>query len=125
MYDLFKDQPYCLIAQPKPFDEYMEETAQCKFVISPEGDMHDCYRHWEALHVGSIPVVHRSPLDPVFDELPIVIVDNYKEVTEEFLNQKYEKMKNEPYNLRKLYMQYWVDKIYAVRDEFLATYNKD
>lgn len=116
VYNLFKDQPYCktVTLTPtwrKPFDEYMNEMADCKFTISPEGDMHDCYRHWEALMVGSIPIVHRSPLDQIFEDLPVIIVDDYAEITEDFLNQKYEEMKTKTYNMNKLYMKYWSDLI--------------
>lgn len=114
VYNLFKDQPYCktITLTPKwrkPFLEYMNEMADCKFTISPEGDMADCYRHWEALMVGSIPIVHRSPLDDTFKDLPVIIVDDYAEITEDFLNKKWEEMKDGVYNFRKLYMQYWVD----------------
>lgn len=126
IYNFFKDKPFSKLGKPKgasqlPFSRYMQDMAQCKFTLSPEGDMHDCYRHWEALLVGSIPVVHRSPLDQVFEELPVVIVDDYKEVTEEFLQQKYEEMKNKQYNMRKLYMQYWVDKINDAKAKFFAS----
>jgi hypothetical protein len=121
IYNLFKDEPFCMVSRPKPFLDYMDETAQCKFVISPEGDMHDCYRHWEALLVGTIPVVHASPADCLFDELPVVIVNDYKEVNEEFLHKKYEELKHKNYNFRKLYMQYWIDKIDAAREKFFAS----
>jgi hypothetical protein len=116
IYNLFKDKSYCKTVTlthtwRKPFHEYIDDVAQSKFVISPEGDMHDCYRHWESIILGSIPVVHRSPLDHIFEDLPVVIVDDYKEVTEEFLNQKYEEIKSKTYNFKKLYMKYWVDLI--------------
>src|SRR5271170_5915262 len=61
VYNTFKDQPFCTKGSIKPFHNYIDESAQFKFVISPEGDMHDCFRHWEALLTGSIPVVHKSP----------------------------------------------------------------
>ena len=114
VYNLFKDQPYCktITLTPtwrKPFMDYMEDMADCKFTISPEGDMHDCYRHWEAIIVGSIPIVHHSPLDSIFNDLPVIIVDDYAEITEDFLNYKYEEMKDKKYNLDKLYMKYWSD----------------
>ena len=121
VYDIFKHKPFCTVGTPKPFANYIDETAQCKFVVSPTGDMVDCYRHWEALVVGSIPIVHRSPLDAAFEDLPVVIVDDYKDVTQEFLNRKYEEIQHKTYNLRKLYMQYWVDKINAARTNFLKS----
>lgn len=125
IYNLFKNKSFCTarkpIFNPMPaaFIQCMQETAQHKFVVSPWGDMLDCYRHWESLLVGSIPIVQASSLTPIFEDLPVVIVDDYKEVTEEFLNTKYNAMKNKHYNFRKLYMQYWVDKINNARTDYL------
>jgi hypothetical protein len=116
IFSLFKDKLFCKTISishtwRKPFHEYMEDMSECKFTLSPEGDMHDCYRHWEALLVGSIPIVHRSPLDAIFADLPVIIVDDYAQITEQFLNEKYLEMKNKKYNLNKLYMKYWLDLI--------------
>ncbi|MDR3550950.1 MAG: hypothetical protein P4L31_06060 [Candidatus Babeliales bacterium] len=118
VYNLFKDKSFCMASGKKPFLEYMQDAAQARFVLSPTGDMCDCYRHWEALLAGSIPVVHASSLDAIFQDLPVVIVDDYKEVTEEFLYKKYDELKDKKYNFRKLYMQYWVDKINEAKSAF-------
>lgn len=121
IYNLFRDKPFSKVSGRQSFSQYMQDMARCKFTISPEGDMHDCYRHWEAMLVGSIPVVHRSPLDAAFEDLPVVIVDDYREVTEEFLQKKYEEMNGKQYNMRKLYMQYWVDRINDAKAKFFAS----
>lgn len=120
IYEFFKGKPFCKTVTlshtwRKPWEEYINDISQAKFVISPEGDMHDCYRHWEALLAGSIPIVHRSPLDKVFEDLPVVIVDNYLEITEDFLYEKYEEIHNKKYNLEKLYMGYWIKLINGKR----------
>lgn len=116
VYDMFKTKPYCttITLTPnwrKPFVEYMKEVAEFKFTLAPEGDQHDTYRVWEALSVGSIPITHTSPLDGIFTDMPVIIVDDYNIVTEDYLNNKYEEMKNKKYNLEKLYMRYWVNLI--------------
>jgi hypothetical protein len=53
------------------------------FEISPHGNGLDCFRTWEALLLGTIPIVRRSALEPLFrgEELPVVIVDAWTEVT--------------------------------------------
>ncbi len=118
IYDLFKDKPWCTTVTLTPnwrktFADYMIEAAQFKFSLAPEGDQHDTYRIWETLSVGSIPIVHTSPLDGLLNDLPVVIVSDYREVTEEFLNNKYIEMHSKwnQYNLEKLYMKYWVSLI--------------
>lgn len=42
-----------------------------------------------------------------FDDLPVIIVNDYREISEDFLNQKYEEMKYKKYNYEKLYIHYW------------------
>ena len=50
------------------------------FVASPIGRGLDCYRTWEALAMGAIPIVQRVPGFAVFDGLPIVQVDDWSQV---------------------------------------------
>lgn len=121
IFNIFKDKPFCSIGKQQPFLNYIHDAAQHKFILSPFGDMCDCYRHWESLLVGSIPILQRSPLDDIFKDLPVIIVDDYNEVTEDFLHAKYQEMQYCTYNFRKLYMQYWVDKIHATRSHFFKT----
>ena len=51
------------------------------FVASPHGNGLDCHRTWESLVLGNIPIVRRSSLDPLYDGLPVVIVDDWREIT--------------------------------------------
>jgi hypothetical protein len=55
--------------------------SQYGFVISPHGRGIDCYRTWEALLMGAIPIVKKSVLDPVYEGWPVVIVEDWREVT--------------------------------------------
>jgi len=50
------------------------------FVLSAVGHGLDCHRTWEALMLGSIVITRTSPLDPLFADLPIVIVDDWNAV---------------------------------------------
>lgn len=98
IYNMFKNQPFCLDDVPtaffrRPFMEYMTLMARYKFALSPTGDMYDCYRHWEAMLVGTIPIIQHTSLDPMFEDLPVILVDDFKEVTQEFLERKYDEMK--------------------------------
>ena len=81
------------------------------FVISPHGNGLDCHRTWEALVLGCIPIVKTSSIDSLYDELPVLIVKDWKEVTQELLNKKIEEFKHKAYNYEKLTLQYWVQKI--------------
>lgn len=119
VYDVFKHSPLCKLGGKKPFDGYMRDMAECLFTVSPDGDMYDCYRHWEALLVGSIPIIQSSPLNTLFEGLPVIIVDDYNQVNEKFLEEKLNELyQKNNFKFQKLYMKYWVDKINAVRVKY-------
>jgi hypothetical protein len=59
----------------------LDQYARHAFVISPHGKGLDCYRTWEALFAGSIPIVKASPLDALYRDLPVAIVNDWSEIT--------------------------------------------
>ncbi|MCB1148697.1 MAG: hypothetical protein KDK48_00895 [Chlamydiia bacterium] len=67
------------LAKQKPFREVCKDVASSYFVISPEGNGIDCHRTWEALYLGAIPIVTKSPHTEAFKGLPILIIDSWKE----------------------------------------------
>ncbi len=117
---LFAKKSYCKRGARQPFFDYLKEMATCKFTLSPQGLGPDCYRTWEALLVGSIPIVTQSQLDPLFEGLPVLIVDRWDDVTQELLEEKYKEITSKSYDLSRLYMEYWIAKIDQVRERFLA-----
>lgn len=119
VFNLFKDKPYCFTtAYQKDVDLFLTDLAASKFILSPIGGGMDCYRTWEALYLGTIPVIRSCPLDPLYEDLPILIVKDWTEVTEEFLEKKYEEMSKKEYNLEKLTLKYWSDLINSYRSEY-------
>ena len=91
-------------------------VGRSKFVFSPPGMGMDCYRTWEALYLGSIPIVINSSLDAIFEQLPVLIVDDYQMITFDFLKTVYENMTKDTYDYRRLYKGYWQRKINAYRN---------
>ena len=59
----------------------MEDLSKHKFCISPPGNGVDCHRTWECLYLGVIPIVEKSPHMSYFDDLPILFVDNYDNIS--------------------------------------------
>ncbi len=107
----FQHAPWAYVCTEKPYKEYLEDLAQAYFVLSPAGTGLDCYRTWEALLVGCIPIVKSSALDSLYADLPVVIVDDWRQITQEFLEQQYRLMQQKEFNTQKLYMQMWRDYI--------------
>jgi hypothetical protein len=64
-----------------------QEKTRYAFVVSPHGNGLDCHRTWESLLLGNIIIVKRSPLDPLYEGLPVVIVDHWGEITAENLRR--------------------------------------
>jgi len=81
------------------------------FVISPHGNGLDCHRTWEALCLGCIPIVRTSPLDALYEGLPVYIVQDWSEVTEENLRKVLSEFSQRKFDLNRLTLKYWMDKI--------------
>ena len=104
------------------FKGYMADLARSKFVLSPRGAGMDCHRTWEALLVGSIPIVPSTKINDLYENLPILIIEDWSVINEDFLNEKWEEMHQVEYDYERMFAQYWLDKIkqyqVQVRTEF-------
>lgn len=98
--------------------EMFKKMAQYKFVVSPFGNGLDCHRTWEALALGCISIIRSSGIDPLFEGLPVMIVNDWSEVTRE----KLDSFVPDTGQLQKLQFEYWVRRLNSyldihVRDE--------
>ncbi len=119
---LFKNKEYCYLRDRCRFDEFIKDVAESVFVLSPPGKGIDANRTWEALLLGSIPIVISSCLNPLYEDLPVLIVEDWSEITEEFLLQKHKEIIAKEYDLTKLYVEYWFAIIKKVQQDFLSQY---
>jgi hypothetical protein len=86
------------------------------YVISPHGNGLDCHRTWEALVLGCIPIVKSSCLDQLYDELPVLIVEDWSDISQELLEETVKVFKEQKFNYEKLTLKYWMDKIDSVKE---------
>lgn len=95
----------------EPFSDYMQTLSTYKFCVSPPGRGIDTHRCWEALMMGTIPLLIHTPFDYLFDTLPVIIVDDWETITKDYLEKQYEIiLKNiEKYDFSILYTDYWTD----------------
>ena len=120
----YKDRVDAILEIPKELCYFekkrisIEETyinqSHYAYVISPHGNGLDCYRTWEAIHLGCIPIVKKSSLSEagLYDDLPVLIVDEWKHITRQLLNEYYLKLSDmfkSP--LPKLTISFWKNKI--------------
>jgi hypothetical protein len=89
------------------------------YVVSPHGNGLDCHRTWEALVLGCIPIVRTSPLDTLYDELPVLIVEDWSDITQELLEDTVRVFKEKNFNYDKLTLKYWKDKINSLKENVI------
>ena len=91
--------------------QYLKDIQSHKFCICPRGNGFDSHRLMEALYLGTIPVVKKCIAMEQFYDLPCVFIDDWDQVTEEFLQKKYEEIMKRDYDLSKLYVSHWLKAI--------------
>lgn len=92
--------------------ELWREKTRYAFVVSPHGNGLDCHRTWESLVLGNIPIVKRSSIDPLYEGLPVVMVDDWREITPENLRRWHTQHRDafeRPEVLERLTNRYWIE----------------
>lgn len=116
IYSIFENQSYVEVGKSEnTYDgrlNFLREISQSKFVICPRGNGVDTHRLWESLYLGSIPIVkYEKTYHDNFLDLPILFIEDWDQITEEFLNGKYEQIINSEWNMSKLNISYWEQEI--------------
>ncbi len=95
--------------EPSPIsrDRSWQTNAKMLFTISPTGAGMDCHRTWEAIILGTIPIVDKSELSPLFANLPVIEVDDWSIVTADFLKEQGEKALENQFDFGPLFLGYW------------------
>lgn len=97
--------------EARMFADYMFAMRQYKYVLSPPGNGPDTHRTWEALLMGSIPIVERSAFEGLYADLPVLVVDDWDTLSFENLTIHYERFRNGVYNWDKLFAPYYFQQI--------------
>ncbi len=84
--------------------ESHKKNKKFKFVASPGGGGPDCHRTWESLALGCIPIIKRCGLeDGLFDGLPVLLIDDWNDITQELLDGF-----TTQGSLEKLKLKFWI-----------------
>jgi hypothetical protein len=67
-----------------------EYTHKSVYTLSPRGAGEDCHRFYEAIYLDSIPIVKRTntAFDKLYEIFPCLIINDWSDITEEFLLEK-------------------------------------
>lgn len=99
------------------FDAHMPVLMfQHKFVYSPNGVGEQCYREYEALVSGAIPVLDDSKYKnrrEMLRSFPTVRVPDgdWAMITPQYLEEQWKQIERKDYDVSKLYLPYWYDVI--------------
>lgn len=110
VYNLFSKKPFCSNISNADHFVYLLNMLHTQFILCPVGNGLDCHRTWEALIMGAIPVMVHSMLDELLADLPVIIVDQWSDITEDMLHKKYKEMNNNKdlYHADKSFFPYWL-----------------
>ena len=113
-YKVLSDKPFVTVITDNnivSYETYIDNVYRHRFVISPEGNGVQTHRPWEAMHLRSIPIEKKNINNTFYTDLPICFVDDWEQVTEEFLINWLIDNQDRKWNMDMLYFQYWKDKI--------------
>jgi len=90
---------------------YFRDIKKSKFVFCPMGNGFDTHRLWETLYLGSIPIIENFKTHDICYDLPVLFINDWGSLSENFLNEKYYEIINKKYNMEKLKISYWKKQI--------------
>lgn len=108
VYNLFKNKDFVTSEYGSNgigYDNYINNIYNHKFVLCPEGNGIDTHRLWETLYLKSIPIVKRNINTKYYEDMPILFVDNWCDITKELLDEQLSKWNKN--NYEKLDFRYW------------------
>ncbi len=91
--------------------EFLRDIKAHTFVLCPRGNGIDTHRLQETLYIGSIPIVKYDIAINDFNDLPICFVNDWTDITVDFLVRERYRIKNTVYCMDKLKIGYWINKM--------------
>lgn len=119
VWNKFANESWVTSTQGLPMSQFYFDLAAHKFAISPRGNGVDCHRTWESLYLRTIPIVKTSIHMNEFLDLPILFVKDWSELNYNRMLEFYEKVQNEFFNLDKMKISYWRQRILNAKNTCL------
>jgi len=96
-----------------------QRQSEFMYVISPEGIGMDCHRTWEAIMLGCIPIIKRNALSSMYAELPVLIVEDWSDVTPQTLSNHSVVATEQKFNFSSLFKEHWTNRFNDVKTKIL------
>lgn len=97
--------------------DYYKAMGRARFGLALPGLGYDCFRLWELMLLGTIPVIERGiGFDRTLWRLPALIVDDFADITPELLRQAYVEAvyRAGDFEYFRLKQSYWIDLLFSV-----------
>ena len=77
------------------------------FTLCPSGEGYDCHRTYEAIILGSIPILKKSVFSSHLKGLPIIEIEHWKDLSHEFLKKKLDDIQKKTFDFSLITNEYW------------------
>merc|ERR1712125_304427 len=79
----------CIVSEQVSFESFLTLMSKHQSTLSPPGKGHDCFRTWQAIAVGTVPLVVDDPMfDPrLYAHAGSVLIPHPDDLTPEVLRQ--------------------------------------
>jgi hypothetical protein len=115
VWDMFKDFDWVTTAHSENSldarKKFLQQIRNHSFTLCPRGNGIDTHRLWETLYMGGIPIVKENLAMDDFKDFPILFIKDWNQVTPEFLKEQEYVLQNKNFDLEKLKVNYWIEKI--------------
>ena len=91
--------------------ENWKKMIEYSFILSPFGIGMDCHRTWEALCLGCIPIICAPDFKKMFEDLPVLIINDWNEINEKLLIDTINMIKHKKFNYEKITLEYWKNQV--------------
>jgi len=112
--NLFQNKSWAKVDEERvEYSSFLEGLYQSKFMLCPKGNGIDCHRNWEVLYMKRVPIMKHHPyLEVLFKDYPVLFVNDYSEVTEQFLiNNEHLYLKAQEIDMMPLTLPHFFDRI--------------
>jgi|GEM_PF-2309006 len=112
IYKNFSGKDWVVFDKPdQTLDSYLYKLNKYKFILCPWGNGYETHRFWEAIYAGSIPITKHHISNSSAMNLPVIFVNDYKEITHERLLRFIDEINTTEINYEKVTLNYWINEI--------------
>ena len=91
-YNYFKNFDWVKNEDNIPEIDYYNSLKNSKYSLCPVGQGLDTHRFYESIYFDTIPIIKRNELSDLHTKFPCIIINNWEEITLDFLNVMYGKI---------------------------------